>query len=243
MIYPFFIGRLGNNLFQIAACIGYAKRNGCEWGIHKGYVERGFQVNQVDRFLPWLPGHNEWYFKAYREPYFHYQEIPWHSHGVRLEGFWQSEKYFENAVNEVRKWIKVPVISGYEDYVSVHVRRGDYLQHSHAFPPITVEYIEQALKHFPGKKIMFFSDDIEWCKIHFKNCEYSEGRNEWEDLTYMAACGGHVISNSTLAWWGAWLGEGKTVAPYWGNWFGPSNPHRNDTYDLIPDRWIQEKFR
>lgn len=243
MIYPFFIGRLGNNLFQIAACIGYAQKHNVEWGIHKGYVERGFNVNQVDRFLPWLPDRNGWQFKAYNEPCFNYRDIPFHPHGVRLVGFWQSERYFDNAKDQVRKWIKVPKKTGMEDYVSVHVRRGDYVQHSSGFPPITVDYIGQALAHFPGKKIMFFSDDIEWCKIHFKNCEYSEGLNEWEDLTLMASCGGHVISNSTLAWWGAWLGEGKTVAPHWLNWFGPSNPHNQNTFDLLPKEWIQIKFR
>ncbi len=254
MIYPQFIGRLGNNLFQIAACIGYAERENVGWGIRKGYRDPGFQQDQVDRFLPWLPSCNTT-FRGYNEPYFYHQNIPYHSNGVRIVGFWQSKKYFENAEDQVKKWIKVPIVPGYEDYVSIHVRRGDYVQHSNSFPPITVEYLTKAVDFMIGnfKHVLICSDDIQWCKENFiyKNsiggrCEYSEGRNEFEDLSLMASCGHHIISNSTLAWWGSYLGHNPNkivVAPHHLNWFGNSNPFKNDTFDLLPKEWIQIKFR
>ena len=251
-IYPHFIGRLGNNLFQIAACIGYAKRHNVGWGIRKGYVEQGFQAFQVDQFLPWLPScpHT---FRGYSEPYFHHQEIPYHEQGVRLVGFWQSEKYFVNAIDEVKKWIKVPHVPGYSGFVSIHVRRGDYVQHAASFPPVTVEYIEQSLNKIRTGRALVCSDDIQWCKDNLGHLntsqlqiEFSEGRNEFEDLAAMASCDHHIISNSTLAWWAAWLGhnpEKTVVCPHHLNWFGPANPHREDTFDLFPPTWNEIKFR
>ena len=76
--------------------------------------------------------------------------------------------------------------------------------------------------------------------------EFSEGRNEYEDMSLMASCGNHIISNSTLAWWAAWLGHNpdKTVVcPHHLNWFGPANPHREHTFDLFPPTWNEIKFR
>lgn len=211
-------------------------------------------MDQVDRFFPWLPACTDT-FRAYNEPYFYYQKIPWHSNGVRIVGFWQSKKYWENAEDQIKRWIKVPITPGYEDFVSIHIRRGDYVQYSNSFPPVNKQYVEEAItaiyRRVLTNKFMVFSDDIEWCKQNIKpiageHFEYSEGRNEFEDLSMMASCGHHIISNSTLAWWAAYLGHNpdKTVvSPHHLNWFGPANPHRENTFDLLPKEWIQIKFR
>lgn len=272
--YPRFVGRLGNNLFQIAACIGYAKKHGVEWGIKKGYVERGFNAFQVDKFFPNLPGcdfnyprHQE--HKAnYHCPihgcgldtcWFNYHEIPFHPNGVELAGFFQSWKYFDNAKEEVREAFKLPVWEQYKDYVSIHVRRGDYVDHSHAFPPVTREYILMAIgylvlnKHIDfDTKVIFCSDDISWCKQTFNvdnpNYHFSEGHNEFEDLCIMASCKHNIISNSTLAWWGAWLNPNPdkvVVSPSSkpGNWFGHGGGVKIDIVDLLPPEWKQIEFR
>jgi Glycosyl transferase family 11 len=51
----------------------------------------------------------------------------------------------------------------------------------------------------------------------------------------MAACRHHVIANSSLSWWAAWLatsGDQTVVAPT--PWFN----HRPRTPDLFPADWI-----
>lgn len=257
LIKPRFIGRMSNNLFQIAACIGYAKKHNVGWGIKKGYIERGFNANQVDRFLPHLPSCQS-YFKGYQEFQeewagfeFNYHEIPFHPNGVELVGFWQSEKYFENAKDEVRKWINLPFVEGYRDYVSIHVRRGDYVQHAGSFPPVTFEYVRKAMDYFPSnQKYIVFSDDINWCKenIWVADMEFSEGRNEWEDLSLMASCGHNIIANSSFSWWAGWLNTNPNkivVSPSHkrGNWFGMEAGIKHDCIDLIPKEWIQIEFR
>ena len=54
------------------------------------------------------------------------------------------------------------------------------------------------------------------------------------DLCLMTLCGGGIIANSSLSWWGAWLQNdtGKIVVP--DPWFGPAYAHY-DMKDMIPE--------
>jgi hypothetical protein len=256
LVKPRFIGRMSNNFFQIAAAIGYAKKYNVGWGIKKGYIERGFNANQVDRFIPHLPACNS-YFKPYTEWQdkwtgfeFNYHEIPFFPNGVEIVGFWQSEKYFKHAADEVRQAINISYQNGYTDYCSVHIRRGDYVNLDTNFPPVTPYYVELAMKHFgSSQKYLVFSDDIEWCKKNLSgNLQFSEGKNEWEDLCLMASCGHNIIANSSFSWWAGWLNKNPdkvvvTPSHKAGQWFGPDNGNKNDCIDLIPEGWKEIEFR
>lgn len=275
LVYPHFIGRLGNNMFQIAACIGYAKKYGIKWGVQKGYVEKGFNAFQVDKYFPNLPeatttyrAHQEHRDNSYclkhrcglDECWFNHHNIEFYPAGIRLMGFFQSWKYFDNAKEEVREAFPLKEYPELKDYVSIHVRRGDYLQNSGSFPPVTIEYVHKAINKiwnagFAQKltKFYVFSDDLQWCKDNIKDSngftfKFSEGRNEYEDLCMMASCSHNIISNSTLAWWAAWLNKNPdkiVVSPSCkrGNWFGLDNGVKQDCVDLLPPEWIQIEFR
>jgi len=105
----------------------------------------------------------------------------------------------------------------------------------------------------PKPKFLVFSDDIQWCKENIKSnpwhdIEFSEGRNELQDLSLMASCGHHIIANSTFSWWGAYLGHNPTkivISPSHkrGNWFGLESGIKQDCIDLLPSDWIQIEFR
>jgi hypothetical protein len=261
LVYPKFIGRLGNNLFEIAACIGYAKKYGVKWGIKKGYVEQGFQANQVDRFMPDLPycGGN---YRRYSEhqrgwdnDWFNYHEIPFFPEGVELVGFFQSEKYFENAKEEVLDTFR-PYVRWREDLkgvCSIHVRRGDYVQHAGSFPPIGIQYLAQAMQVMIDKgvtKFMVCSDDMDWCIQNILlvgpysgyEIEYHIGTDEWDDFSTLASCDHHIIANSTFSWWNAYLGRNPNkvvITPSAETWFGPDGGVKHPVYDLIPEGWIQ----
>jgi hypothetical protein len=273
MIYPKLIGRLGNNMFQIAAAIGYAKQHGVSWGIKKGYIEKGFNAFQVDKFFPNLPAadgdyrryqehknnqHCELHNCGLDECWFNFHPIHFQPGGVEITGFWQSWKYFQNTQDEVREAFKLPFIEGYRDYVSIHIRLGDYLQHSQSFPPINEYYIREAydnIQRITGKtpKIIVFSDNIEICKPWFSDwreglVEFSEGRNEFEDLCLMASCRHNIIANSSYSWWAAWLNTNPTkivISPSCklGNWFGLDSGVKQDCVDLLPPEWVQIEFR
>ena len=178
---------------------------------------------------------------------------------THLTGFWQSELYFKSISDTIRKeiTIKSEFINGIEPYlellknctsVSLHVRRGDYvnLKHANEFHGIcSIHYYEKALLMMNEKHenlcVFVFSDDIEWCKenlqIPNKNKHYVLTDAALKDLYLMQKCNHHIIANSSFSWWGAWLNANtnKTViAP--SKWF---NSNDINTSDVIPDSWIK----
>lgn len=257
------MGRLGNNLFQIAATIGYATKYNVSWGIQKGFIEPGFRVYQVDQFLPHLPSSNGVHFKRYNEPFYDYKEIPFYPDGIRIVGYFQSLKYFEHCQDEVKKVINIPIFGGWDDYCGIHARRGDYVNLDTHFPPVTIEYFKMAIPIIVAhgySKFIVCSDGMEWCEevlpvnfpgVHF---EFSKGMNEWQDMSLMASCGSNIIANSSFSWWAAFLNthENKIViSPHNTSWYGKDNGVVRDAkkrgvtecMDLIPDNWIKLKFR
>lgn len=244
------IGRTGNLMFQAAACLGYAKKYGTQWGCPTDTREVP-HFRQMFPAVPVLDGHFKRFNRA--DPsQFNYEPLPEFNQDTTLVGFFQSEKFFEGAYEEIKNVFKLNIQP--VDAISIHVRRGDYVLHPNSFPPVTTDYISKAYwdiyEKTGWKKIIIFSDDIQWCKTNLAfdqtmTVEFSEGRNEFEDLCLMASCSHHIIANSSFSWWGSWLGHNPNkiiVSPHYENWFGPGftgSPPK----DLIPDSWHQIKFR
>lgn len=264
MVVTRHIGRLCNSMFQISCSIGYARKYGYQWAADTG-IGVGDPYSAIHKCFPNLPKEN-WGSGAryqehpnsfcnlhrthFNECHFDYHPIPDLGPNVSLLGFFQSYKYFEGQDEEIKKVFALPVVEGYMDYVSIHVRRGDYVQHSGSFPPIGTYYIDRAIWEIEKTlgegqaKLLFFSDDIAWCKEYYgkyERVEFSEGRNERDDLALMSSCGHHIIANSTFSWFGAYLGHNPNkivISPSPETWFGPSAGVRKPVVDLIPKEWI-----
>lgn len=255
-----FLGRLGNIMMQTATCIAYAKTHNKQWAIPANYHHRG-----IYKFWPNLPKYkgNPRKIKTYdvaTDEGWAYAPIPYFEGDIKLRGFFQSELYFKHAEKEVRE--AFPLRIERYNYVSIHVRRGDYLEHSGDFPPVDMEYITRAVDFFIQqgiKKFLVFSDDLDWCRANINNrtilkrtldiipdeIQFFESSNEFTSLSAMASCQHHIIANSTFSWMGAYLGHNPdkiVVSPSHlpGNWFGHN---RVDTKDLLPPEWHQIKFR
>ena len=257
MISSMLIGRCRNSLFQIAMSIGYATKYGYNWAvqevphnnessIHRVYPNLPKTNQKGNRYQEHPPKFCDQHGKHFDLCHFDYHDIPDVGPDVFFVGFWQSYKYFEHCKESIQNIFKLPHVSGYEDYVSIHVRRGDYVQHAGSFPPITMDYIDKAVRKLPHiEKFIVFSDDIKWCKenINFDgNIEFSEGRNELQDLSLMASCGHHIIANSTFSWWAAYLGHNPdriVITPSAKTWFGPSSGVKQPVNDLLLPNWIQ----
>ena len=240
-----FLGRLGNNLFQLAAMIGYCSKHGGTWGIPVGYRHK-----TIYNYWPHLPLYRGRSLPVWAEPSFEYTAIPKHDKGVKLHGFFQSLKYFEHCQDEVRHWIRLketPI-----ERVGIHIRRGDYTTMPDNFPPITYEYITKAINYFNNKgyyKFLVFSDDINFCKDYIPSLmtfnsdfEYSESRNEYEELSLMSFCEHNIISNSSFSWMAAWYNTNKNkivISPSKETWFGEKNGNFKMTKDLITESWLQ----
>ena len=240
------LGRTRNNLMIAAATIGYARKQKFKYFIQKGYHHK--EIYDYFPNLPVFQGDISTLFKydVANDYNFRYKEIPRYKDGVKIRGFFQSLKYFEHCQDEVREVLKLnetPV-----DYVALHVRRGDYVQYSAQFPPVTMKYLTEAIGYFTQrgyKNFLVFSDDLKWCvsnlPSNFKECnfKFAEG-NVYEDLSLMASCEHQIIANSSFSWFAAWWNRNTNkivVSPSKETWFGPKN--RLDTSDLIPDSWIQ----
>ena len=242
-----FTSRLGNQLFQLANAISYGKRYNEKvsipnWGYSWFFAGDFSPTSDLDtRKLLWS------------EPGFSYTPIP--KGATLLEGYYQSEKYFFDNKKEILEMFsfKEEVIDRvYKDYkeilsnnrpkVSMHLRRGDYLNWPKHHPVLDVTYFSNSKKIFPDNSLfLVFSDDPEWCKTNFPTGDYIfiEGQKDYEDLCLMSLCDHNCIANSTFSWWGAWLNKNPdkiVVSPE--NWFGPAYSHFN-TGDLHCPGWIK----
>ena len=57
------------------------------------------------------------------------------------------------------------------------------------------------------------------------------------DFANMISCENHIIANSSLSWWAAWLSDGDATAPK--NWFTEvySRAIGFKEEDIIPNKW------
>jgi hypothetical protein len=177
---------------------------------------------------------------------------------VYLDGYFQSEKYFNDITDKIRQDFTVAEpfqgktlaiansIKNDPAAVSLHVRRGDYITHPDFGGIVTTEYYERAIdrvrEKIPAAKFYVFSDDITWCKSELglgsdTTFVSHPELKDFEELILMSLCKHHIIANSSFSWWGAWLGQNpkKTViAPK--TW---SNLHEDWYKDIIPDLWVR----
>ena len=243
-------GRAGNQLFQLAAAIGYAEKHGVdavfpEWYCnytHKNMSQ--FFDNPINQSL----GSER--LVDYKEPNFHFNEIPYHPNvNLNLQGYYQSENYFSHCKALIKHYFTPKEKIEKIDACSIHVRRGDYVGSIHDV--CDKYYYMRAIKAMKAYQYVVFSDDIPYCRsifpedfVFIDNKLHADSNNihrandtDVHDLFLMAACTHHIISNSSYSWWGAWLGEhedSKIIAPK--RWFNTKD--LNDK-DIIPERWIK----
>ena len=176
----------------------------------------------------------------YQEPHFHYAPIP-QQDDLTLHGYFQSEKYFSDCRDDIKAefLLRNPVHpEGLDDdYIGIHVRRGDYLNHPDIHPTCSMQYYEKALSLLPDKPVKIFSDDWEWCAKNFKGDRFHVSTGNFiEDFETLSKCNYHIIANSSFSWWAAWLSDSKKViAP--SAWFGPNGP--GSAEDVVPTNWTK----
>lgn len=230
-------GRLGNILFQVAATIALALRNNDDYIFPNNWPDKKYFNIPLDKFV------NKMYFSTkYDEPHYHYSSIHYHPN-LNIEGYFQSYKYFEDYSNTIKKLLTSNIKVEKQDYVSIHVRRTDYLIHKNCYHILTREnYYDQAMEKSESNRFLIFSDDIPYCKNIFKGNEFTfvEGNNAPTDLKLMANCNSNIIGNSSFSWWAAYLNDNvnKTIiAP--DIWFGSELAPTHNTKDLYLPEWIR----
>ncbi len=176
---------------------------------------------------------------------------------VSVRGFWQTEKYFTEIDDLLRKELVVrrdmtgknletaKEIDG-DNSVCVHVRHGDNANPiAERLGVVPGEYYMRAVhelkRELASPHFFVFSDDVSWARqvlpggLRITYVDHNRGAHSHEDLRLMSLGKHYIIANSTFGWWGAWLGRkpGQIVyAPrrYYQNVDRP-NP------DLYPAAW------
>lgn len=173
-----------------------------------------------------------------------------------LEGYWQSEKYFEDFRDVIRDdfIISMPIddclkeelrqLKAYNrNLVFIGVRR---YQECHSLAEgilLDESYYNKAIELVESKVsspvFVVFTQQQEWARNHLRSKNNivfvapKEGDNSSvKDMYLMTNCNHAIISNSSFYWWGAWLSKanenGIVVAP---------NNFLNK--DSVCDKWLR----
>lgn len=176
-----------------------------------------------------------------------------HASNCYLRGFFQNEAYFSQIAGVIRKefTVRAPLSDQTQQLlaimkesaaVSVHVRRGDYIENASYngyFGTCSVDYYARACAamraEISSPVFIFFSDDPTWVRAvalpalqdkglvtDYVVVDWTHSAHPSEDIHLMKSACHHIIANSSFSWWGAWL-NAKTSKKV-----------------IAPDRWLKE---
>ena len=245
------ISGLGNQLFCVATAISYGIENDKIPFFPQILTDRHIAKFR-DKFYKKLSSgkQGDLFHNVHSENNFHYDKIKPMKKNIKLHGYFQSEKYFVKHRPEIIELLNISELKQIvkekygdkKDYISIHVRRGDYLTLKDYHHNLDIEYYKKAISFYDKEhKFLIFSNDIAWCKNNFnfiKNAHFSEHKEEWEDMMLMSLCKHNIVANSSFSCWGAWLNtneDKKVIAPK--KWFGPKYSSK-DTKDILPESWM-----
>lgn len=163
-------------------------------------------------------------------------------YNILFKGYFQSFKYYDenlrnqmrtllysnqNLVNKAKEKyteIKDFLKSNNDDLVAMHIRRTDYVYHNDYHYLLDLDYYKKALDITKDKKIVVFSDDIEWCKLNFSKDFYFIDINDIEiEFLLMTLFKNNIIANSSFSLWASF------ISPY------------DDKLIIAPKTWYAEK--
>jgi len=173
-------GRLGNQMFQYASMRGIASVKGFDWVVppedydhtaNYALFETFKMTNVQDNNIGFVKGN------ILKETIHCFDKnlVDSCSDDTDLDGFFQTEKYFENIADEIRSdfTFKNEYLKPCKEFIDslettpifLHIRRGDAIGKEHYHPVAPMSYYVEALKRFDEDTPCFvFSDDLDWCK-------------------------------------------------------------------------------
>lgn len=173
-------------------------------------------------------------------------------------GGWHNETYFDAIKDDISRIfsfktsnndtriLKLQKEMSSKISVSIHIRRGDYLNNDivNVFGGICdLEYYKQAIDYLKAKVdnpyFYIFSDDKDWVKENFlipnsEIIDFNIGEDSWKDMYLMSLCKHNINANSTFSWWAAWLNRHNNkivVVPEKFNLQGEAN--------IYPKSWVK----
>jgi hypothetical protein len=219
---------IGNQLFMMAAALGYAERCGGEvvyWDEPKSSWEHKgsqFRVKEMFPFRVLTAAERQGDWAVFKEPWtanFSYYTLPIVGKNVKLEGYFQSDLFGPSTFPTPPSppALRAELIPhAWHKTFFLHVRRGDYLDPANAHHAVDLQdYWRQCLREMPVDWTCFVvSDDMAWCRRELEGIVGNVWKGKWlwcpeglsdvETFFWMRACTGGICANSTFSWWAAW---------------------------------------
>ena len=247
-------GRLGNQMFQYAALRGIAEKNNfvCKipdfssfnWHgqdcLLSNFNLKADKLQPIDQFNILGRNVNERNHDQFDQSFFNLPE------NVSIKGFFQFTKYFEHCEDTIREEFKPKKqfidiaesklskfnADGYETE-SIHVRRGDMMQHmfqdtgihpdtvfgpDNIFDKSTIfgNYLNKSMDFFTNKKVKYLvfaggkrngddSEDIQYIKKVFKGKDFiiSDSNDPMVDFTTIMSCDHNITCHQSTFGWWA----------------------------------------
>jgi len=217
-------GRLGNQMFQIAATIGLAEAHGLSWDFFSDIDDcaagrlfnlRGGLARSTRPLTV---------YKEIKQVYYNIelQNIR-EAEVISLHGYFQDYRYFSKSLVTLDQYFttphdllqrvraKVPELDSSLS-VALHVRRGDYVQLNALYNLLDENYYIRALSMIRSKidTVIIVSDDIPWCKRNLVPLipyavVFSPFKDDLSDFLLLHLSKVIIIANSSFSWWAAFL--------------------------------------
>lgn len=250
-------GRLGNQLWQIAATLGIADKLGEEVNFPRWSYEDLFCIPKelfvdathgTEAHETHLVTHIDPRARIYLQDYNLWKDIK-----DKVIDWFQPSEHAENLLADIKQ--ARPLLYLPRPLLSVHVRRGDNVTNPPGIHPLRpTDYYYTAMSQFEYASTAFFSDDPKWTQDKFYDDgdfffhgtprpkehepEYATAPVlDWIDLQLMTKCDFHILSNSTYSYWAAMIARSQGVV-YPAPWFGKKLPYINAAL-MFPEDWIE----
>lgn len=249
-------GQFGNQLFQIAAVLGYAAEHGCRPRLPRWYCWAS--GTDYEQYFPWIKIHyGRCTGAVLRERHFYYEKLPF-IYNLDLRGNFQSEKYFSHIRDRIRElYAEPPAITvqldtycrehGLQAFDALHIRfYSQAVRDQGPMEALPRSYFRNAIASMTARRPLVIATDDKVRLGQFlsdtgidRNAHVLQFENPLLDFYMLSRSRQIAISNSSFSWWAAYLGTPKEriIAPQRYYWFRRSertNPFW-DTRDLYPD--------
>ena len=174
-----------------------------------------------------------------------------------VDGYWQNEIFFQNWFDDLRQIfifpelvdsvnIKLAEAMQQANSVSVHIRRGDYVNSS--FDILTDDYYRRAIeyiqKHVDNPIFYFFSEDRSYIQSHFNwlnskiIVDNNIGEQSFRDMQLMSICKHNIVANSSFSAWAGFLNANKDKIVVYPSKYRKHGEKYEDNVKKLEDGWV-----
>ncbi len=163
---------------------------------------------------------------------------------TKIDGLFQGEHYFKHRKKEIREWLTIQAVPADPDCCIINFRGGEYVGLQELFLPL--QYWNNAIKHMrehnPAMKFRVVTDDVKAARTFFPDFEISHSIKD--DYTALQNASYLILSNSSFAFFPAWLNENPTlvIAPkYWAR-HNVSDGYWSCEYNIVEGWMYQDRL-